>query len=72
MPEHFTKRTVSAAYYCGKCSKVTMHRVDEGRKGPCLECIDRLNTVHQLEAARKQLDSDKVPGEQARLFEDGT
>jgi hypothetical protein len=46
MTEHFTKSTVSAAFYCGKCGKTTQHRIDHfgdqaGRKGPCLECLKR-------------------------------
>jgi len=42
MSEHFTSNTVSAAFYCGKCAKQTQHRVDNKRKGPCLECLERL------------------------------
>jgi len=41
MTEHFTRSTVSAAFYCSKCEKVTQHRIDDCRKGPCLECIAR-------------------------------
>jgi hypothetical protein len=41
MPEHYTKSTVEAAEWCNVCNKVTMHRVDHGRRGPCLECIQR-------------------------------
>jgi hypothetical protein len=40
--QHYTRNTVSVAAYCGKCGKSTQHRVDNGRKGPCLECIARL------------------------------
>jgi hypothetical protein len=43
--EHFTKNTVEAKLWCRKCSKFTMHRIDrdrdQGRKGPCLDCIAR-------------------------------
>lgn len=46
MTEHFTRFTVSAAFYCSKCEKVTQHRIDDHRKGPCLGCIDRLNQQH--------------------------
>lgn len=42
MSEHYTRSTVSASAWCGKCQKFTQHRVDAGRKGPCLECIERL------------------------------
>jgi len=44
MPEHFTKNTVSAEFYCPKCNKRTQHRIDDHRKGPCLNCIDRLES----------------------------
>jgi hypothetical protein len=51
MTEHFTRSTVSAAFYCKKCGKVTQHRIDHGptgagRKGPCLDCIARLEAQH--------------------------
>lgn len=39
MPEHFTKNTVSATWWCPKCGKATEHRVDGGRRGPCLVCL---------------------------------
>jgi len=46
MPEHFPRRTVSAEFYCGKCGKRTQHRIDDHRKGPCLECIAKLEAQH--------------------------
>jgi ribosomal protein L44E len=46
MTQHFTRATVSASFYCGKCSRFTQHRIDSGRKGPCLECIERLEEQH--------------------------
>jgi hypothetical protein len=36
---HHTKRTVEAKVYCRKCGKPTMHRVADGRVGPCLVCM---------------------------------
>ncbi len=47
MTEHFTRLTVSAAFYCSKCGKVTQHRIDDRRKGPCLGCIERLDQQHE-------------------------
>ena len=59
MTEHFTRLTVSAAFWCGKCQKQTQHRIDEGRKGPCLDCIARLDAQHDAPkaapAAQKEL-----------------
>lgn len=47
MTEHFTRSTVEASHWCAKCQKRTMHRVDadaqQGRLGPCLECIAKLD-----------------------------
>jgi uncharacterized paraquat-inducible protein A len=56
MTQHFTRNTVSAEFWCSKCKKFTQHRVDV-RKGPCLECISRLESRHNLVpkvAAEKQ------------------
>lgn len=41
MGEHYTKSTVSVTVWCPKCVKCTTHRVDGGRRGPCLECLNR-------------------------------
>lgn len=38
---HLTRNAIEARYYCRKCNKQTMHRIDSGRKGPCLECLAR-------------------------------
>jgi hypothetical protein len=46
MSEHFTRNTVSASCYCSKCGKTTQHRIDGVRKGPCLECIAKLEKQH--------------------------
>jgi hypothetical protein len=48
MTEHFTRNTVSAAFWCSKCQKFTQHRIDDHRKGPCLECIARLEKLHAV------------------------
>lgn len=48
MTQHFTSRTVSASCYCKKCERFTQHRIDSNRKGPCLECIARLDAQHAL------------------------
>jgi len=53
MTEHFTRNTVSSGFYCGKCGKVTQHRIDRGRKGPCLECITKLDAKH-VEPKKKE------------------
>ena len=40
--------TVSASHWCSKCQKFTQHRIDSHRKGPCLECMARLDREHDL------------------------
>lgn len=61
MSEHYTSLTVSAAAWCPKCQKQTQHRVDDKRKGPCLECIARLGK----EIADRPA---PVPDRQGKLF----
>lgn len=46
MSEHYTRSTVSVSSWCSKCQKFTQHRVDAGRKGPCLDCIERADREH--------------------------
>lgn len=58
MPEHFSKSTVEAKFWCAKCGMPTMHYVHDGRRGGCQECIRR------LEAAPKVA----PPAEQGFLF----
>lgn len=52
MPEHFTRNTVSASFFCNKCGKFTQHRIDDARKGPCLDCIARLEQQHKQATAK--------------------
>jgi ribosomal protein L44E len=54
MTQHFTRNTVSVAFYCSKCERKTQHRIDDGRKGPCLECIAKLEAFHRKAEAEKQ------------------
>jgi len=35
--EHYTKNTEACTAFCKKCGRDTQHRVDGGRRGPCLE-----------------------------------
>jgi ribosomal protein L44E len=61
MKEHYTKRTVEVQTWCKVCGRNTQHRVDDGRKGPCLICMDRLEKESRLfrvpdEPEEEQLD----------------
>ena len=64
MSEHYTRNTVSASAWCAKCKKFTQHRIDGVRKGPCLECIARLDRLH----AEVEAEALKVFPEQGSLF----
>lgn len=60
--KHYTKNTVSVYAWCGQCKGQTPHRVDNGRRGPCLTCIDRLDKKQDRAAVRA------IKHEQASLF----
>jgi hypothetical protein len=52
MSEHYTRLTQSVTAWCKKCANLTMHRVDDRRKGPCLVCIAKLESEHALKSKR--------------------
>lgn len=55
MTQHFTRNTISTSLWCAKCQKYTQHRIDGVRKGPCLNCIERLTVEHaELEIERRR------------------
>lgn len=37
MSQHHTKNTLEVTAFCPKCKQQTQHRVDGGRKGPCID-----------------------------------
>lgn len=37
MSEHYTRNTEWATFWCTRCRRNTQHRIDEGRRGPCLD-----------------------------------
>jgi len=39
MPEHYTRDTISCTVWCAKCGRMTEHRVDDRRRGPCMGCL---------------------------------
>jgi hypothetical protein len=41
MSQHYPKNTVSADAWCVRCRAQTQHRIDDGRVGPCLDCLNR-------------------------------
>ena len=64
MAEHYTKLTVSACAWCARCRKQTGHRVDKGRIGPCMRCIERLQIEHaynEIEQRRQRRQGNLFP-----------
>jgi len=53
MPEHYTRNTEQCTAYCRVCKRDTQHRVDDGRRGPCLE-HQRTGLSKKQEAAQKK------------------
>lgn len=41
MSEHFTRNTLECTAWCNRCDRATQHRVDGGRRGPCLVCMKK-------------------------------
>jgi hypothetical protein len=37
MTEHYTRNTLEVTSWCPQCQRPTQHRVDAGRKGPCID-----------------------------------
>ena len=60
---HFQKNVVEASFWCNSCGKSTPHRIDDGRRGPCL------SSVHGRQA--KLLDPTPPPAEQTEMFPQG-
>lgn len=54
MPEHFTKSTVEAKFWCAKCHQPTMHHVQGGRRGACQECLKKLERLPKQPPKAKQ------------------
>lgn len=61
MAEHYPRNTAWVGAHCKSCNKETPHRVDDRRKGPCLNCIAKRQEEH--EAARR-----RPPQSQIDLF----
>ena len=50
MGEHYLRGTESTLAWCGPCSRMTKHRVDGVRLGPCLEHEAPLESKKQQRA----------------------
>lgn len=68
MPHHFTKGTVSAVFWCDVCYRDTEHRVDDGRRGPCLNPSGRVVWEHTASVRRTSAnDCTSVPSPKASV-----
>lgn len=52
MSEHYTKNTIRTLRFCETCGKKTMHRVDDGRIGLCVE--PHVKGLSKKQARRKE------------------
>jgi ribosomal protein L44E len=62
MAEHHTRNTLEVTAWCKVCRRDTQHRVDDGRRGPCLEHEAQPMTKKQTAAARKREREAQNPG----------
>jgi len=51
MPERYTRNTLECTAWCNKCRGMSQHRVDGGRRGPC---IDAKHPVQELTKAQEE------------------
>lgn len=65
MTQHFTRNTISSSFYCPTCRKPTQHRIDDKRKGPCLDCIDRLEREHDERVLMADAQGEMFPKDKA-------
>ena len=56
MPEHYTRSTLEATVWCNRCGAATQHRVDDGRRGPCLACMEKLDIKNKADRIRRGLE----------------
>lgn len=67
MPEHYTKNTLECTVWCAKCQRMTQHRVDGGRRGPCIDPAHPVQELSQAQTARKK--KEERERQQPALFE---
>ena len=67
MPEHFTKNTLGCTAWCARCDRMTQHRVDGGRRGPCIDPAHPVREFSQAQLARQK--KEQREKQQPTLFE---
>jgi len=71
MSEHYTKNTQQAEEWCRKCGRLRPHRIDAGRRGPCLVCLEKLSSqpAKEPEPERRKSRAELLK-EKRRLYEE--
>lgn len=59
MPEHYTRNTLECTAYCRRCGKDTQHRVDSGRRGPCLACIRKREIENEAQRIKRGIEEEQ-------------
>jgi hypothetical protein len=59
MPEHYTRNTLEATVWCNPCYAITQHRVDDGRRGPCLVCMAKQEARNKFERIKRGLEEEQ-------------
>ena len=54
MAEHYTKNVMGDTTYCKKCKRNTLHRVDGGRLGPCIDPEHKVPELSQDQIKRRK------------------
>lgn len=67
--EHYTRNTETVTAYCLKCRAFTEHRVDQGRKGPCLDPAHPVHGERSGRAAAKAKEPKPEKEKTGDLFE---
>lgn len=66
MPEHYTKNTLEATCWCNPCNAMTQHRVDNGRRGPCLVCMEKRRIQNQADRIKAGLEQEQKAEKEKR------
>jgi hypothetical protein len=70
MSEHYTRNTLECTAWCAKCQRDTQHRVDGGRKGPCIDPAHPYPIDDLTNAQRYRREEERRAKEQPSLFGD--
>jgi hypothetical protein len=71
MSEHYTRNTSEATEWCNKCNAMTQHRIDGGRRGPCLKCLakrERDSEFQRIKEGIEETEKREREQENPKLF----